>query len=76
MTAHEEAGWREYVWRVLDAILWPPSQDDIPSNGSHSEDAISPLASEMLNGGAHLVLSEVRKQQLDGISSSCLAAPL
>ena len=38
--------------------------------------AISPLTSEMPNGGAHLVLSEVRKQQLDGFSSNCLAAPL
>ena len=57
---------------VLGAILWSHSWRDIPLQMSpHQGDVSCSLASEMPKGWVKLALSEVRKQQLDGFSSSC-----
>ena len=58
--------------RLLGAILWSPSRGDIPLQMGLQRGVVScQLATEIKEGGAKLVLSEVRKQQQDGFSSSC-----
>ena len=56
---------------VLIAILWLPRRGDIQLEMSQQLAIASGLlASEIPKGGTKLSLSEVRKQQLDGVSSS------
>ena len=59
--------------RVLDAIVWSALLGDIPLlMGPKRGVASQMLASKITKDGAKLALSQVRKQRLDGFSSSCL----
>ena len=60
--------------RALGAILWSPRQGVSSLQiGPQWEFGSHPLASEIQKCGAKLALSEVRKQQLGGFSSVCVA---
>ena len=58
--------------KVQLAILELPSRGNIPLEMSQQRALASRLlAPEIPKGGAKLLLSEVRKQLLDGVLSSC-----
>lgn len=71
MTAHEEAGAAEYYsLRVLDAILGLLVKMTFHCKWIRSEELQSArLLQRCRNGGAHLVLSEVRKHSWMGFQA-------